>query len=173
MFYNKIHLYYGNGKGKTTAAVGLAVRAAGSKMPVLFCEFLKDGSSGEIDMLNRLPGVDTMVINENFGFTWNMTERQKNAAKQAYSQLFISATEKADVYKLIVFDEIIDAINADLIDKNLFIDSINHIKHNTEIVLTGHNPPQCIVDMADYVSCVTKVKHPFDVNLPARKGIEF
>lgn len=173
MIYNKIHLYYGDGKGKTTAAVGLAIRALGSKMPVLFCQFLKNGSSSEIEILNQLDGLETMAVKENFGFTWNMTVSQKIAAKQAYSQLFISAIQKSDNYQLIVFDEIIDAVNAGLLDKDLFINSINSIKHNTEIVLTGHNPPQFAVDMADYVSCIKKEKHPFDNDTPARKGIEF
>ena len=173
MIYNKIHLYYGDGKGKTTAATGLAVRAAGSDMTVVYCQFLKNGSSGELNILRNLPGIYVLTVQENFGFTWNMSAEQHHQACRAYTQLFLDAINHASKPQLIVFDEIVDAINTGLLDKELFIDSINNIKEDTEIVLTGHNPAEFLIEMADYVSCITKEKHPFDKNLQARKGIEF
>ena len=76
-----LHIYCGDGKGKTTASVGLAVRAAGYGLKVLFCQCMKDGSSSEVEMLKKL-GIDYCCCTEKFGFFWNMTEEQKERAEQ-------------------------------------------------------------------------------------------
>ena len=88
-----LHIYCGDGKGKTTAAVGLAVRAAGYGMKVLFCQCMKDGSSSEVKMLEKL-GIDYCCCQEKFGFFWNMTEEQKKDAASAYTQLFLDVTKR-------------------------------------------------------------------------------
>ena len=169
----KTHLYYGDGKGKTTAATGLALRALSGGMKVVYCQFLKNGTSGEITVLQQLDNIDVMYIKDNFGFTWDMTPRQKQRAKVAYTGLFLNAVKTAKDAQMLVLDEIVDAVTAGLIDKAVFANNINLLKGSVELVMTGHNPPQRFIDFADYVTDMTKVKHPFDENLPARKGIEY
>ncbi len=90
-----IAIYHGDGKGKTTAAVGLSVRAAGHGIPVLFLQFLKDGSSGEIRMLQQLPGVVTRHAPRNYGFSFRMTEEQKADTKNMYLAMLAEAAEFA------------------------------------------------------------------------------
>lgn len=169
----KTHLYYGDGKGKTTAATGLTLRALGSGMKVVYCQFLKNGTSGELKLLSAMDNIDVLYVKENFGFTWDMTPRQKQRAKVAYTGLFLSAVKAAKDAQMLVLDEIVDAVAAGLIDKAVFANNINILKNNIEIVMTGHNPVQQFIDFADYVTDMSKIKHPYDENLPARRGIEF
>ena len=90
-----ISVYHGDGKGKTTAAVGLAVRAAGNGIPVLFLQFLKDGSSGEIRALQQLPGVVTRHAPRNYGFSFRMTEEQKADTREMYLAMLAEAADFA------------------------------------------------------------------------------
>ncbi len=90
-----ISVYHGDGKGKTTAAVGLTVRAAGNGIPVLFLQFLKDGSSGEIRALQQLPGVVTRHAPRNYGFSFRMTEAQKADTREMYLAMLDEAAEFA------------------------------------------------------------------------------
>ena len=87
-----IHLYCGDGKGKTTAAVGLSVRAAGAGKRVLFAQFLKDGSSSELNILRALPNVEVACCEQNFGFFKSMDGQTKAAARLAYSALICSCS---------------------------------------------------------------------------------
>ena len=89
-----LQIYCGDGKGKTTASVGLAVRAAGTGMKVYFCQVMKDGRSGEVEMLKKL-GINYHCCEERLGFFWNMTEEQKAAAARLYNQLFDEAVKTA------------------------------------------------------------------------------
>lgn len=93
-----ISVYHGDGKGKTTAAVGLAVRAAGNGIPVLFLQFLKDGSSGEIRALQQLPGVVTRHAPRNYGFSFRMTEAHKADTREMYLAMLDEAAEFAAGY---------------------------------------------------------------------------
>ncbi|MBQ7904013.1 MAG: cob(I)yrinic acid a,c-diamide adenosyltransferase [Oscillospiraceae bacterium] len=102
-----------------------------------------------------------------------MTARQKQRAKVAYTGLFLSAVKAAKDAHMLVLDEIVDAVAAGLIDRAVFANNINILKNNIEIVMTGHNPVQQFIDFADYVTDMSKIKHPYDENLPARRGIEF
>lgn len=168
-----VHVYCGDGKGKTTASVGLAVRAAGNGMKVLFCQCMKDGSSSEVEMLKKL-GISYRCCTERFGFFWNMTEEQKKAAACAYTGLFESVTKKAaeEAYDLLVIDEFMSAYNHGLIDQKKAIDFLLHRPERLEVVLTGREPGEEILKLADYVTEMRKGKHPFDEGIPARKGIE-
>lgn len=168
-----LHVYCGDGKGKTTASVGLAVRAAGNGMKVLFCQCMKDGSSSEVEMLKKL-GITYDCCTERFGFFWNMTEEKKKAASYAYTRLFEDVTKKAEkeAYDLLVIDEFMSAYNHGLIDQKKALDFLLHRPEKLEVVLTGRDPGEEILKLADYVTEMRKVKHPFDEGIPARKGIE-
>ena len=168
-----MHIYCGDGKGKTTAAVGLAVRAAGYHMKVLFCQCMKDGRSSEIHMLQSL-GVACCFCPEHFGFYWNMTEEQKEEAKAAYTKLFLDAADRAvkEGYDLMIVDEFMSAYNYGLIDQKKALDFLSRRPEQLEIVLTGRDPGEELLELADYVTEMKKIKHPFDQGVPARKGIE-
>ena len=109
-----IHIYCGDGKGKSTAVTGLAVRAAGSGRRVIFTQFMKDGKSSELKVLRELPGVTVLTCEKQFGFFWNMTDEQKKEAAAAYQALFDRATELAvreDAF-LLVMDEFMSSRHA-------------------------------------------------------------
>ena len=105
-----LQLYCGDGKGKTTASVGLAVRAVGTGLKVLFCQVMKDGTSGEIKMLQKL-GITYLCCPEHYGFFWNMSDEQKKEAQQSYTALFQKAWNMAvkEGYDLLVIDEFMRA----------------------------------------------------------------
>ena len=168
-----MHIYCGDGKGKTTAAVGLAVRAAGYNMKVMFCQCMKDGRSSEVHMLKSI-GVTCCFCPERFGFFWNMTEEQKEEAKAAYTKLFLDAAARAvkEKYDLLIVDEFMSAYNHGLIDQKKALDFLFHRPDHLEIVLTGRDPGEELLELADYVTEMKKIKHPFDQGIPARKGIE-
>ena len=152
-----IHLYFGDGKGKTTAAVGLSVRAAGAGKRVLFAQFLKDGSSSELNVLRALQNVEVACCTQNFGFFKSMDGQTKAAAQKAYSAL----------------DEAAAACNHGLIEEATLIDFLRGRPKALEVVLTGRDPSQHLLDAADYVTEMRKRKHPFDRGIAARRGVEF
>ena len=162
-----IHLIEGDGKGKTSAAVGMCVRAAGHGLKVLFVQFLKDDSSGEIDGLRRL-GVKTLHCPVNYGFLFQMTEEQKLETKAEYQNM-MEEVASSDA-QLVVLDEVIYAAKYGLVTKAQ-IERV--LEKDDEIVLTGRDAPDWLVDRADYVSNVLKVKHPYEKGIHARAGIEF
>lgn len=169
-----IHIYCGDGKGKSTAAMGLALRSAGSGEKVLVTQFLKDGTSSELKILRELPGVQVLTCEKKFGFFWNMTEEQKAQAKDAYEELFEKAVKTAveeNVF-LLVMDEFIAAYNHGMIDQKKALAFLKERPEGLEVVLTGREPAPELVELADYVSEIQKKKHPFDQGVPARKGIE-
>lgn len=174
MDHSCIHIYCGDGKGKSTAAMGLALRAAGSGKKVLVTQFLKDGSSSELKILRELPGVKVLTCPRQFGFFWNMTEEQKEQAKCSYEELFEEAVKTAaeeDVF-LLVMDELIAAYNHGLLDRERVLAFLKEKPEGLETVLTGRDPAPELVELADYVSEIQKKKHPFDKGVPARRGIE-
>ena len=168
-----LHIYCGDGKGKTTAAVGLAVRAAGHGMKVLFCQCMKDGSSSEVEMLKKL-GICYCCCTEKFGFYWNMTEEQKERAAHAYTHLFESVTRRAEEEKfdLLVIDEFMSAYQHGLVCQKTALCFLMNRPNGLEVVLTGRDTGEELLALADYVTEMKKVKHPFDEGIPARRGIE-
>ena len=169
-----IHIYCGDGKGKSTAAMGLALRAAGSGEKVLVTQFLKAGTSSELKILREIPGVQVLTCDKKFGFFWNMTEEQKIQAKNAYEELFEKAVQTArqENIFLLVMDEFIAAYNHGMIDQKKALAFLKEKPENLEVVLTGRDPAPELLEIADYVSEIQKKKHPFDQGLPARRGIE-
>lgn len=168
-----LHIYCGDGKGKTTAAVGLAVRAHGSGLKVLFCQCMKDGSSSEIEMLRKL-GVETCNCNQKFGFCWTMSEERKEEAKKAYTELFQNTVQKVkeEQFDMLVIDEFMSAYGYGWIDQKEALEFLLHRPEHLEVILTGRNPGEELLELADYVTEMKKIKHPFDKGIPARKGIE-
>ena len=168
-----IHIYCGDGKGKTTAAVGLAVRAAGAGKKVVFTQFFKDGSSSEIKVLQGVENIQVMHSNTVRGFWKRMTDVQKARASADYTQLLSDATRLAMDADLLVLDEIISACNHGTVAEVTIADYLLSKPERLEVVLTGRNPSEHLLSLADYVTQMQKIKHPYDRGIAARKGIEF
>jgi cob(I)alamin adenosyltransferase len=172
MEHGLVHIYCGDGKGKTTAAVGLAVRCVGSGGKVLFYQFLKDGTSGEIAVLKSLDGINVFDGCKCDRFVFNMTVNEKEKLRESYTADFKELVKMACDYDLLVLDEVVHAVNFDLLPIELLIDFLENKPKTLEVVLTGIKPDRRLTDIADYVSSMVKVKHPFDKGIGARKCIE-
>ena len=170
-----VHLYCGDGKGKTTAAIGIAVRAAGSGMEVVFCQFMKGRPTAELNILKSVENIHVFRCERDFGFYWQMSGETKAEAAKGYGEVLKKAIAEAEKYEkcLVVFDEATYAYNYNLIDKKLFESFIKNRKKGTEIVITGREPADFIINIADYISEIKKIRHPFDKGIGAREGIEF
>ena len=168
-----IHIYCGDGKGKTTASVGLTLRALGNNMKVIYCQFFKDGKSSEIKMLETFDNLTYKKPKEITKMVINMNKDEIINAKKEYLNLFNSVIDISKNYDMLVLDEIISACTYDFIDENIVIEKIKSISQNCEIVLTGRDPSKKLCKIADYISNVEKIKHPYDNGIVARKGIEF
>lgn len=169
-----IHLYCGDGKGKTTAALGLTIRAIGNDFRVIFVQFLKNQETGELAALNSLKGVTVIRGKEGSGFSFSMTEDEREKTRQLHTENLKAAIDlvHSGAYDMLVLDEIVGANRRNLIDQALLEDFVRNKPDNLELVMTGREPAQWMLDCADYVSEIKKVKHPFDRGIPARIGIE-
>lgn len=172
--FGLIHIYCGDGKGKTTAAVGLAVRCAGRGNKVLLVQFLKSRDSGELYSLAKLPDIEVMRGKESKKFTFQMNEEEKHALLIEHNKMFeqVLAKIKNGGYSLLILDEVIGALKAKVFEMPKLIEFLRHKPENLEVVLTGRNPAPELVEIADYVSEMRKVKHPMDKGIMAREGIE-
>lgn len=172
--FGLIHIYCGDGKGKTTAAIGLAVRCAGRGNKVLLVQFLKSRDSGELYSLAKLPDIEIMRGKESKKFTFQMNEEEKHALLIEHNKMFEQVLEKIKNggYSLLILDEVIGALNAKVFEMPKLIEFLRHKPENLEVVLTGRNPAPELVEIADYVSEMRKVKHPMDKGIMAREGIE-
>ena len=166
-----IHLYHGDGKGKTTAAMGLALRAAGSGKRVVIVQFLKDGTSHEVRMLSKLPGVTVLAGKACSVFTWDMTEEQKKATRELHDKNLKKAL--AASCDLLVLDEVCGACTQGLVTQEPLQQLTEHKPEGLELVLTGRNPQPFMLEHADYITEMVKRRHPFDRGIAAREGIEF
>lgn len=170
-----IHVYCGNGKGKTTCALGLALRAAGAKMNVVIIQFLKGSDTSELLSLKNIPQISVLRNTQDFGFVNSMTPQQLEEVKQMHNDnlniaLRLIETEKCD---LLILDELTYVYDMKLIDTEKIDSLINNKPENLELVITGRNPSSVFIDNADYITEMKALKHPFDKGIHARKGIEF
>ena len=169
-----IHIYTGNGKGKTTASLGLSVRCAGHGNQVLIVQFLKSRVTGELNSLALIPNIQLMRGKETKKFTFQMNEEEKKQVLADHTAMFKKVMEKCATEKidLLVMDEVIGACNTGVFDLELLIDFLKNKPQELEVVLTGRNPDPRLIELADYVSEICKRKHPFEKGIPARTGIE-
>ena len=169
------HIYYGDGKGKTTAAFGLALRCAGHGKRVVIAQFLKGTPTGEVTALEALPGVTVLrPRNALTKFTFQMNEEEKRQTAQDCQDLFRQAAElsRAEEARLLVLDEVIDTCDEFLSSSEL-CRFLSEKPPTLEVVLTGHFLPENLAAKADYISHIVKEKHPYDHGISARKDIEF
>ena len=165
-----LHLYYGDGKGKTTAAMGLALRALGSGKRVVIVQFLKGGQSGEIPLLEKL-GAKVYRGKAGQKFVFQMNEAEKAATWALQDQNLTAARrEPAD---LLVLDEAGSAWELAMVDKAILQQAVLQRPAGQECVLTAHAAPQWMLDAADYVTEMKCHRHPYQKGIAARKGIEY
>ena len=165
-----VHLYCGQGKGKTTAAMGLALRALGQGMQVVVIQFLKTGTSGELEPLRRL-GAVVRSGKPGAKFTFQMNAAEKTqAAAENNERLREALTLPCD---LMILDEICAARQSGLLDETLAKQAVLDRPRGREVVLTGREPEQWMLDAADYITEMQALRHPYVQGIPARKGIDF
>ena len=168
-----IHVYYGDGKGKTTAAVGQAVRAAGAGLRVLFFQFMKDNTSNERQILEKIPNVTCLPGKRHMKF-YNQMNKEEKAEYRRYNTKALDEIGKFCVnFDLLVLDEAVCAADLELLSEKKLIDFLRHKPRGLEVIMTGHHVSDAIFNEADYVTEMTKVKHPYDKGRTAREGIEF
>lgn len=166
-----VHLYWGGGKGKTTAAMGLAARALGQGRKVTVLQFLKDGSSGEIAMLERLGAVVLTGKNTAGGFVSRMSEPERLRIRERQDLLLAEAMESG--CDLLILDEACAAWRMDQVDHALLKRAVLERPAEREIVLTGRDPADWMREAADYSTEMRCVKHPYERGIQARRGIEY
>lgn len=164
------HVYWGDGKGKTTAAMGLALRALGAGKRVTVVQFLKDGSSAELQPLRRL-GACVLSGRAGEKFTWQMTEQQAQKAREEQKKL-LCAARKAPC-DMLILDEACTACELGFLEEEALRRAVAERPAGTELVLTGHRPAEWILQQADYSTEMRCHKHPYSRGIPARKGVEF
>ena len=170
-----IHAYYGDGKGKSTAAAGAALRAAGNRMRVMYVQFLKTENTGERLALQSIDGINLTSCPLELKFTYEMDDRERQQVSMMYRGIFERAVSitLSDRYDMIVLDEVFDVINEGMLSESSVFEFISNAPNNIEIIMTGRKPPQRFIDAADYVTEFKKHKHPYDRGIQARKGIEY
>ena len=170
-----IHIYCGNGKGKTTAAMGLGMRCAGRKNKVLLTQFLKDNNTGELASIEKLNEYFHVVKGAPMKDWFNCLDKegQEEVIKE-HRDRFSSITKKAidENYDLLILDETMAALNYGVLELDTVLEFLKNKPKNLEVVLTGRNPNQKLIDIANYVSEINSIKHPFEEGIPSRIGIE-
>lgn len=171
-----VHIYCGNGKGKTTSAVGIAVRCASYGKKVAFVQFLKNSSSGEICVLKNIDNITVRCFQETVdGFFFCMSEEEKKALKNETQDgfEFVKKMLGSGGCDMLVLDEIGGCIENGLISEDEILKLIEDYSGKTEVVLTGRIFSECLKNRADYVSEMREIKHPYKEGVPSREGIEY
>lgn len=168
-----IHLYCGAGKGKTTAALGLALRWAGRGGRVILAQFLKGADSGERALLATLPNVTLLPVPETMSFLWNMTPAEREQAARTARALLRDSCALVTERTLLVLDELCGAVETGLLPESMVTAWLERLPQEVEVVLTGRNPPKSWLERADYVTEMRAVKHPYEKGIDARIGVEY
>ena len=168
-----VQIFTGNGKGKTSAALGAVVRASGHGLKVFIVFFLKGQYSyGEFSTLVKLPNVDVA----SFGLRHLIDPAQINPEEIEQAKLALSTAREAMLsskYDLVVLDEVNVAVYFKLIELDEVIRLIGDKPRNVELILTGRYADAKLIELADLVTEMVKLKHPYDKGMKARKGIEY
>ncbi|MEG1011802.1 MAG: cob(I)yrinic acid a,c-diamide adenosyltransferase [Ruthenibacterium sp.] len=165
-----VHLYWGEGKGKTTAAVGLAVRALGAGEQVTVVQFLKNGRSAELAALQKL-GASVYAGKADTRFIVQMTQEEKAATKALQTQQLQEAL--AAPCNFLILDEACAVWQLDMVERALLKQAVLERPADREVVLTGRNPAEWMLAAADYSTEMRCHQHPYEKGIKARKGVEF
>ena len=173
-----IHIYTGTGKGKTTAAIGLAARALGSGLSVCYCSFHKAPQQYGYTEMESLKKLGARVINfakHHPHMDENVTDETIETIKNEVSEAIDTLTTllSAEQYDLLIMDEIFISVRDNYLDEDILIEFIKNKPANTELVLTGRGATDKAIALAHYITNMECVKHPYYSNIPSRKGIEY
>lgn len=169
-----IHVYWGDGKGKTTAAMGLALRCAGRGRRVVIAQFLKGGDTGERLALKSVPNVTLLPVPEKQKFLWEMSDGERQVAAKQCGMLLEQADEALSAgCGLLVLDEICAAVRTGLTPADSASALLDRVPAETDVVLTGRDPLPEWLRRADYSTELRALRHPYERGIAAREGIEY
>ena len=166
-----IHTIFGRGVGKTTAAVGLAVRAAGAGLSVHFVQFMKSGDSAEIESMGCIPNIHYFCPGKH---PWILEQGpdavHREHALKAFNRALAAVDEEAQV---LICDEILNTLLFGVLTIDQVTDLVSTCRGQVELVMTGSTAPPAIIELSDYVTELVQIKHPYYQGLDARRGIEY
>lgn len=167
----KVHVYTGDGKGKTCAAIGLAMRASGAGLRVCIYQFIKNAPSGELKSITKIRNIRVEQCGRGLIIRRKPDDLDIGCAKLVLKKACADIAKEK--YDLVILDEANIAMKLGLIKIEDVCKLIKNKPDCLELVLTGRSAPKKILALADYVTCFSKIKHPFDEGIPARRGIEY
>ncbi len=173
---HKLHLYYGDGKGKTTCGMGLALRFLGHGKRVLVAQFMKDGTSGELDALRQFQAATIFNMKPVTGFLSQMQEEERQCVRQSQTEEAVRLTDAITQAKpdLVLLDELALACAMEVVPKDVADALIHAALASSETVVTGYAAPDWLKQCADYVTHMTAEKHPYQTEgLAARECVEW
>jgi len=169
--FGLIHIYFGKGVGKTTRAIGLAVRAAGNDRQVDFVQFMKSGTSSEVAIFKKIPNIHYRCPGKHpFIMSHGPEKIHYEHAAKALQFAFEAIDSATD---LVVCDEILSTVIFDLLKKEQVLDLMERCRNKAELIMTGIDAPEEFINLADYVTEFVQIKHPYYSGALARKGIEY
>lgn len=171
-----VQVYYGKGKGKTTAAIGLGIRAIGNDYKVIMIQFLKHDTTGECKTIKALePGFKVFHFEKRRGFTWQLNDEEKQELKSETSNALKFASKVMDTGQcdVLILDEILNSLELGFVSEEEVCELIDNKSDDVELVLTGQSLPESIKQRADYISYIEDIKHPMEKGIEARRGIEY
>lgn len=170
-----IHIYTGEGKGKTTSAVGLATRALGHGLKVYYAHFMKRPEKYGYNEIQSLKKLGATILSYTSGHPFCDSSIKKETLQEEMEEAIIRLSEfiQNDPPDLLIMDEILITIRDNFFSEEKLLNFIQDKPEQTELVLTGRAVTEKIMEQADYVSRIEKVKHPFDKGILGRRGIEF
>ena len=168
-----IIVYTGNGKGKTTAALGAALRACGHGMKTLMIQFIKEkGQSGEQEICPaRIENIEIYPFGRGFVFEGNDLRPHIEKAEEAW--LFMVEQLQKEKYDILILDELNAALNLDLLARDRVTGFLAGKDEGLHVIITGRDAPQEIIDLADVVTEMREIKHVYQRGLPAIKGLDY
>lgn len=166
----KVHVYTGNGKGKTTSALGLAIRAVGANLNVFIGQFAKGRKYSELKSLKDIENIKVEQFGQNYFIKGKPTEEDIDSAVQGFEK--IKKILKSGKYEVVILDEANIATFYDLFSVEELIKIIDNRAKNVEVIITGRMADQKIIDYADLVTEMKEIKHYYQNGVTARKGIE-
>lgn len=170
-----VQIYTGNGKGKTTAALGLALRACGQGLRVKVLQFLKSRDCGELTALMRLGDIEVLRGEESSKFSCAWTDQDRAVIREESKELMARAMAwlRDDQVDVLIVDEALGALACQVIDLEDIHGLLDMRGEHVEVVITGRDAPQDLIDRADLVTEMVPIKHYYDQGVKARKGIEY
>ena len=174
MKLGQFQIYTGDGKGKTTAALGLALRACGAGLRVYLGQFLKEADTSELKALRRLPGIDAECYGSGLGLLLDRDaqDRDRACAEAGYDRLRKALT--GGDYDVVIADEILCAMGCGLLDEDDLLSLVDQRPAGVELVFTGRGASEALLSRADLATEMRLVRHYYpEKRLPAREGIEW